>query len=162
MKKCGGIQNYCLEKQLLIEELVVQNEIMNTLHRDSINTIRIMTYKGKPITAILRMGVGNSNIDNASSGGIYAEVDINEGVVISLAMDYKGDEYIYHPTTRVIILGFKIPMWEKCLEFVADTPLVGWDIAVGLNEPILIEVNERPDPFLKQSPRKIGIKSLIK
>lgn len=34
------------------------------------------------------IGGGNSNIDKASSGGVYVQVDIKEGVVVSCALNY--------------------------------------------------------------------------
>lgn len=147
-----------MEHKLIIEELIKQNQVMAELHEESVNTIRIMTYKGRVIAAILRMGVGKSEIDNASSGGIYAAVDIKTGIVVSHALNYKGEKYIYHPTTQTIIPGFQIPMWNECLNYVKEgaklikgVPLVGWDIAVTDDGPTLVEVNESPDPFLAQS-----------
>lgn len=146
----------------------MQHEIMAKLHKSSINTLRIMTYHKKPIGAVLRIGVGDSNIDNASSGGIYAQVDLKEGVVVSCALNYAGDKVIRHPDTGMIIPGFEIPMWSECLQFVEEcsdiikgVPLVGWDIAIGPEGPILVEVNERPDPFLVQSISKVGIRNSL-
>lgn len=162
----GGLQKYCIKNHCLIEELITQHETMGKLHNSSINTLRIMTYHKKVIGAVLRIGVGNSNIDNASSGGIYAQIDVEEGVVISCALNYAGEKVIRHPETGIIILGFEIPMWSECLKFVnkclniiEGVPLVGWDIAISPDGPVLVEVNERPDPFLIQSVSKEGIQS---
>lgn len=148
--------------------MIVQHETMNKLHASSINTLRIMTYHKKPIGAVLRIGVGESNIDNASSGGIYAQVDLKAGIVTSHALNYAGNTVIRHPDTKVIIPGFEIPMWHECLQFVRKcaesiegVPLVGWDIAVGPKGPVLVEVNERPDPFLIQSISRAGIKNSL-
>ena len=73
------------------EELIEQAEGMAVLHKQSINTIRISTFslRGEVtlLGAALRMGTGNSMVNNAGAGGIYASVDIKEGIVNSIARD---------------------------------------------------------------------------
>lgn len=91
---------------------------MAKLHKSSITTLRIMTYHKKPIGEVLRIDVGDSNIDNASSGGIYVQIDLKEGIVVSCALNHAGDKVIRHPDTGMIIPGFEIPMWSECLQFV--------------------------------------------
>lgn len=38
---------------------------------------------------------------------------------------------------------------------------MGWDVAIGPEGPIFVEVNERPDPFLVQSITKVGIRNSL-
>ena len=64
---------------MVIQALIKQHEELNKLHRDSINTIRIMTMTDKnfvlPLSSIVRMGVGGSMVDNISSGGIACGIN---------------------------------------------------------------------------------------
>lgn len=141
---------------------------MNRLHAQSVNTVRVITYHNQIIGTVLRMGIGKSVLDNGSSGGIYAEVDRESGIVVSQASDYDGNEYWVHPDTGVTILGFEIPFWNECKKMIKQAcpltdgcPLVGWDVAITPNGVTLIEVNERPDLFLLQHPRNIGVRDRL-
>ena len=128
----------------------------------------MITVNGALIGCVLRVGVGDSGVDNASSGGIYALVDCESGLVTTEAMNYKGERYEKHPDTGVGFVGFSIPMWDKCKALVSEAvpltkgvPMVGWDIAITAEEPTIIEVNESPDLFILQSPRRTGARSVV-
>ena len=141
---------------------------MAELYPKAINTIRYITLNERPLGAVLRIGMGGANIDNASSGGMYAAVDIENGVVETPAFRYEGQKFLIHPDTNQIIPGFQIPMWKECTAFIRDActcidgiPLIGWDIAITPNGPTLVEVNEAPDLFLLQQPLQRGFRKYL-
>ena len=159
------LRSYCIENRLLIEALIPQHEELNRMYPDAINTIRMVTLKGRLIGASLRIGVGGANVDNAHSGGIFAEVDINEGVVIGKAMRYTNEQFLRHPTTGTVIPGFAIPYWKECVSMaeeacrlIEDVCLVGWDVAVTPDGPTFVEVNTNPGLELVQAPNGHGLK----
>ena len=128
----------------------------------------MVTVNGILVGCILRVGVGDSEIDNASSGGIYALVDCESGLVTTEAMNYKGERYERHPDTGVAFIGFSIPLWDKCKALVNEAapltkgvPMVGWDIAITPQGPTIIEVNESPDLFILQSPKQTGARNIV-
>lgn len=146
----------------IIEEVIEQHPQMKELHSDSVNTIRIQSiiHKGKVgiLGAVLRIGCGG-RIDNMSSGGLAAAVDLESGSVISKAY-YKDitkpSGLSEHPLTGIQIPGFKIPCWPEVLGLVQEmatmVPMirtVGWDIAISPNGPVLVEFNREwmPDTF---------------
>src|SRR5699024_11156299 len=93
--------DYCLTNKLdILEEAIVQHPKMKALHPKSINTVRFITLvedeKVKLLGASLRMGNG-THVDN---GGIYVSVDINTGVVDSIAYTNFGESYEKHPITN--------------------------------------------------------------
>ena len=163
-----SLYEFCKSQHLLIEELIIQHEKMHELYPKAINTIRYITLNAKPLGAVLRMGIGGSNIDNASSGGMYAAIDLESCTVQTPAFQYEGQRYQIHPDTNIIIPGFEIPMWKECEKFVKDAcelisgiPLIGWDIAITPNGPTLVEVNEAPDLFLLQHPLQQGLRKIL-
>lgn len=135
----------------VLDELVVQHPAIAKLNPSSVNTIRIFTLmiekKCELIGASLRIGKGNTIIDNYSAGGLVGAIDLKTGVLINDAEDAIGKRYSVHPVSKIKIKGFQIPNWEKVIAFVqecaADYPLkyVAWDIAVRENDCVLIEAN---------------------
>lgn len=112
----------------VVEELIEQAHPMSNLHPESINTLRIITFKinneVEILGAAIRMGTGRSYVDNAGAGGIYVGVDINEGIVNTVARDNVGNKYLKHPDTDVIFPGFKVPDWKEAKEMIKEMALV--------------------------------------
>lgn len=165
----GGVFEYCKKQNACIEELIVQHDSLSRLFPYSVNTIRIFTYKSKVIGAVLRVGTGKSFLDNASSGGIFAPIDLSAGVVTNGAVTFSmAEKVITHPDTKIVFPGFLIPYWSECKKMVEEAahllpgiPLVGWDVAVTNNAPVLIEANSEPEIPLLQIPAKTGIRKMI-
>lgn len=150
------------EKTYLIEEVAKQNKLVNKLHPDSVNTVRIVTIigdDGKPrvATAVIRIGTDHHVVDNFNSGGVTAMIDIKTGKICSDAINAEGVIFEKHPTTGVKLIGYEIPMWDKIQKLVLESALVvpeirlvGWDICVGEEKPIIIEGNQFPSHDLYQ------------
>lgn len=158
-------------KHLLVEEVVLQHEKLDKLHPMSVNTVRIITVfsKGKVniITAFLRIGNGNI-VDNSSSGGMLAPIDIKTGIINFPAADGNLNVYEKHPITDVKIKGFKVPYWDETLKLVEELAkvekrirYVGWDIAITKDGPLVIEGNPYPSytfyQLLIHTPEKEGL-----
>ena len=164
----GKFRKFCKDSNCIVEELIEQHEIISVIYPQAINTIRLFTFRGKVLGAVLRMGRGGSQIDNASSGGIYAEIDVESGRIITPAYSYRREMYLQHPDTGVFLQGTELPLWEQCKQLVEDgwlrisgLPLVGWDIAVTPNGPTIVEVNAQPEIPLLQIPRNKGLRKTI-
>lgn len=154
----------------VVEELICQGAEMAALHPQSINSLRVSTFvlKGKVhINAItLRMGLGESVVDNAGSGGIYASVDPEYGFVQTDARDYKGQHFNIHPDTGVQIVGYKLPEWGKALSLIhkiatcqEGTVLIAWDIAYSDKGWLMVEGNAVGSWDILQSNKQIGKKA---
>lgn len=101
------------------------------------------------IFSYLRMGKGNSVIDNASAGGVFGVVDINTGKIYA-ACDRLGGTFERHPDSGINLVGFEIPRWNEVKELVkkaaqvlAKVRYVGWDVAVTKTGCVLIEGNDK-------------------
>lgn len=146
----------------IIEEVIEQHDKMRELNPSSVNTVRIQTIisenKVTVLGAVLRIGNGG-RIDNMSSGGLAAAVDIETGKVMSSGF-YKDitktSGLSVHPLTGIRIPGFEIPYWQDTLELAKTMAMqlpmlktIGWDIAITPNGPVLVEFNREwmPDTF---------------
>lgn len=149
------IKVYFKEKELtLLEEVVLQHSVMSELHPYSVNTCRVITLtkdgKANVVAAYLRIGCGN-HVDNFNSGGMVVPIEEDRGEIIYTALNKNGELFATHPITDTPIKGFKIPLWQEVLSLakkaslvVPQVGLVGWDIAVTENGPLLIEGNDFP------------------
>lgn len=160
-------------KHLFLEELVHQHESLNKLCETSVNTIRIMTFNdhGSPIIlwAGLRIGNGINPVDNFHAGGMGAEINLSTGKLIGPALDKDLNQFDYHPKSNVKIDGFEIPFWEEVKEMVKKASLesdkilvVGWDVAVTPEGPLIIEGNRRPGFDLVQVTSDRGRMDIIR
>jgi hypothetical protein len=144
-------------EKFIIEKALVQHKDLDAINESSINTLRIITYKEDGLvhiaSAMLRMAVDDSYVDNGSSGGIFINYDIYENRLDKTAynlFEKGGRSFIRHPKSKVVFEGMTLPYPEKIIETVtrAAAPLnnkiIGWDIAYTPDGPVLIEGNDNP------------------
>lgn len=156
----------------VVEEVLKQHPDLDRLNPYSINTLRVVTIRndagGHILYAHLRVGNGGRPVDNLHSGGMFAPIDIDTGVIQYPAYDKDRKTYEKHPMTGVAIQGLQIPLWEQakemCLrasEVVPQMRYVGWDVAVTPEGPVLVEGNNLPGYDILQmpphTPDKIGM-----
>ena len=173
IKNVNDFYNYLNENHLFIEEYVKQNKEVNRLCKESVNTIRIMTfsYNGKSeiVYAAMRIGNGINNVDNFHQGGMGCKIDLEKGILIGDAIDKDLNHYEVHPKSKVKFDGFVLPNWEKAKKLVLDASLVnnnihmvGWDVALTDEGASLIEGNRRPGFDLIQVLSKRGRKDIMR
>lgn len=147
--------NNAIKNRIFLEELVKQHPEMNKLCDKSVNTMRIMTFndhgKSRIIWMGLRVGNGINAIDNFHAKGMAVNIDINTGKLVGNAIDKDLNEYEEHPFTHVKFDGFQIPCFEDAKNMVLKASLesdkilvVGWDVAISEDGPVIIEGNRRP------------------
>lgn len=173
IKNIDEFYDYLNENHLFIEEYVKQNSKINKLCKESVNTIRIMTfsYNGKSeiVYAAMRIGNGINNVDNFHQGGMGCKIDLEKGILIGDAIDKDLNHFDVHPKSKVKFDGFVIPNWEKAKKLVLDASLVnnnihmvGWDVAITEDGATLIEGNRRPGFDLIQVLSKKGRKDIMR
>lgn len=143
-------------KNYLIQDLVKQHPEMNALNPDSINTLRIVTYrKGMEVTVLyvaIRIGREGQTIDNESAGGISTKVNM-DGSLCKYAYGAPGQDRIEVTDSGVKLEGYRVPSFEKALAMVKEhhlnlpfQDLVGWDICIDeVGDPVMLEWNTTPE-----------------
>ncbi|MDD7885837.1 sugar-transfer associated ATP-grasp domain-containing protein [Flavivirga sp. 57AJ16] len=144
------------------QELIKQHSEISKINPSCINSIRFDTYidkhnKSHILSALMRFGAGNNFVDNASSGGFYVKIDLNNGsldLVGKQLMKYGGKQVTEHPDSKYVFGGFKIPYFDeacrlvlKAVDYIPDR-IIGWDIAITETGPVLIEGNDNNSIFL--------------
>lgn len=154
--------------QTLLEQVLEQHDDLNAVYPDSVNTVRMITYRDPQgelhvIASVLRIGNG-AVIDNFASGGMFTMLD-DEGVALYPAVDKQSNIYRQHPVTGTTIQGIRVPFYDQVVEMVAEAskrlpsvPYVGWDIAITPDGPALIEANHNSSVF-QMKPSASGIRT---
>ena len=147
--------------KMLVEECVKQHPKMSGVYDGSVNTVRMVTlFKDEKcirLCSFVRFG-RNGATDNFGAGGVLAAVDEETGIIITDAVDLKGEVYKKHPISGVEFKGFQIPHWDKVLEItenaiqvVDSINYVGWDVAICEDKAVIIEGNSLPGLLAYQS-----------
>ena len=153
---------------ILLEELIVQSEKMGRFHKDSVNTLRMRTFRFDDRVELLpsnmRLGRGGAKIDNTSQGGISVALDEN-GKAFA-ASDEQGNTFAVHPDTGERIIGEVVPSWSEAValvkeltQVVPEVRYVGWDIALTNDGWVLIEGNDKGMFVGLQKPTQKGFRN---
>ncbi len=141
--------------KFIVEERIYNHPNMN-FNNKSINTLRINTMMDKDgnvhiFKPVLRVGVGESVVDNYSAGGCEYSIDADTGIIQSLRFGNYKLEGLTHPGCEKIMIGYQIPMWtevvgliKEACSMIPECRFLGWDVAITDKGPQLIEANHRP------------------
>ena len=144
------------DDNLIVQRIVKQHYELAKMHPSSLNTVRIYTVMLDDgvhfLSASLKMGAGDSRIDNVSANsGIIVGVKENGELMETAYFDmYSGKTTERHPG-GMLLSEIKVPEFDKMLEtvkraaqYTGNFRLVGWDMSVDENgDIILIEANMR-------------------
>lgn len=159
------------ETAACVEELVVQHPDWEALGPGSVHTIRVLTGavkgKAKIFYAAARVGSGVSIADNFHLGGSAVLVDLETGTLKGNAIDKKLNEKEIS-TTGIRFDGYPIPYWDQIQKMVLEAALVndeihlvGWDVAIGKDGPLIIEGNRSSSFDIIQVPPKRGAREML-
>ncbi len=156
----------------LCQAVVKQHPEAAVFNPTSVNTTRAWLHQPRQgvwelFAAVFRMGTGRQATDNWQAGGLTAPIDIETGRLgPAINETVERPVYVVHPTSNVPIEGNLVPDWPKipplCKRVGPAFPylrLVGIDIAVGLDGPVVLEVEAWPDEDQIGFDR--GVKSLL-
>lgn len=134
-----------------------------------LSTVRVLvalTDQGpRPFAAIQKIIVGDDitdNFHNAGAGNLIAAIDLGSGVLGAAHGRVPGarflmDRFTHHPATGRALAGFVMPFWPETMALAAATavafpefPLLGLDVAITADGPLLVETNAGWDLALPQ------------
>ena len=138
-------------KDYIVQQIVQQHEALASIHPNSLNTIRILTfvYEGdfNILASYLRMGTAGKRIDNINQGGLKIQIQ-EDGSLSEFAINGQFKRFYQHPQGSSF-KGVKIPNYDRVIETVKKAhfqlpyfKIVGWDIAIDTDgNPVLVEYN---------------------
>lgn len=153
----------------IVEQAIKQCHEMLTWNPSSVNTIRYYSFLDNNgnysvLPHVIRTGRKGSVVDNGGSGGVFAVIDPETGIVYTDGIDETGKYYSEHPDSGVKYKGWQVPRWLELCEAVEKAHknylpkhhYVGWDWALTDQGWTLIEANW--GQFLLQFVEKVGRK----
>jgi len=162
----SDLDTFALEnnRDYLAEQIIVQHPKMASLNDSSVNSVRVLTFKGQVIACALRIGGKGAIVDNLHSNGVCAHLDLKTGIIDSLCINNKLEKFLYHPGSHLQLVGFQVPYWDKIIQtaksaamVVPQVQYIGWDIAVTETGTALIEGNHDPGHDVVQMIAQTGL-----
>ena len=159
-------------RPLIVQKRLQPHPSLQPLTSGAVPTVRLLTCLDErdlpeAIAAVFRMSVGaNRTVDNFHAGGVACAVSLESGE-LGIASDLGANARLGwcadHPTTGARIVGKRLPYWNEVKELgrrahrgFADRVLIGWDIAITQEGPVIVEGNRGPDLDIMQRFMEFG------
>lgn len=162
----SGLFSMASNDVCLIEECIVPHPFFAEIYDEGVPDFRIITLKGQPLMAMLRMPTSKSDGKaNLHQNGVGIGVDMKNG---TLTQVYDGKHYSqHHPDNENLVFGKRIPFWFTMIQLAKKTaqafPLdyLGIDLVIDkIKGPQIMEVNVRPGLGI-QLVNKCGLQSTL-
>ena len=137
---------------VVVQRPVRQHPALAALHPSSVNTMRIVSMlteeRVKIYKVCLKIGTGDSRIDNGWGGGVFCGVK-PDGTLFPYGADHNGRRLTHHPDLGYAFAGQRVPHLRKALRLVRDAHammghfrVISWDVTIDeKGEAVLIEAN---------------------
>lgn len=154
----------------LVQPALTNHAALRELSVGALATVRVLTCRDlqgrfEVTNAVFRTSANpKSAVDNIHAGGIAAPVDLATGRLGPASDLGRGPKFAWHdahPVTGAPITGRVLPFWPETMALAtrahaafAQWAVIGWDIAILDEGPLLIEANKGPDVDLIQRPSR--------
>ncbi len=159
--KINEIFSEVINSAFIFQQTIKQHPEMDKLSPFSLNTMRFDTFINTDgtveiISGYMKTNIRNNHVDNEPTGGCEISLDLETGRLRKyghLTLKFNGlSRSTQHPTTKTVFENFVVPYFKEAKEMVIQAArvmpalrLVGWDVAIGENGPVLIEGNSDYD-----------------
>ena len=136
--------------RVLAEARLVPHPVLAGMFPDGLSDVRVITLKGTPVAAMLRVPTrASGGRSNLHQGAVGIGVDLETGLTTRAVL--RGSPTAAHPDTKSPVVGVQLPDWPVILDVARRAaravPLGYLGIDVGLDAergPVVLEINKRP------------------
>jgi len=157
--------------EYLFQKCLEANSSLKDITGGGLPTVRIVTLdsgNGPQVYRCCMKLTGNGNVaDNFwRKGNLLAPIDSETGALQAAltAMGIDGKLVTHHPDTGAKIEETVVPFWEEAkalslsvAEFYKNALLIGFDIAITDDGPVIVEVNNDPHLIMLQIAFQKGV-----
>lgn len=143
-----------VSRNYMLQECVLNHPELTRFSDGSLCTFRVATGlgpegKAQVLFAACRFPGDDPAGDSPAAVDLISGIDVETGRLLPAFGEFVADgEFDNHPGTGAIITGGVIPHWKSIVAFanrvhkdITDVPFVGWEIALGVNGPILLDAS---------------------
>lgn len=155
----------------VFQTAVIQHDAVNAIIGSAVGTVRVVTLMedGAPkvLYTVWKIPAPDAMSDNFwQNGSMIAEIDITSGQIkqVRRGIGMKAEQIETHPVSGAKLEGFILPHWgdiisltKKCHSLTPENGILGWDIAIAPDGPLVIECNTSPFHTLYQVATGCGI-----
>ncbi len=134
-------------------------EAIRQVNDSALNTTRVVTiFNGKEpeyLGGFQAFATGGATTDSWSKGSIYVGINLEKDCLKAdgyCSLDVKDQSIVHkHPDSGVVFQDYPIPGLKAAVELCLKAHkllyfnhIVGWDVAITDNGPVIVEANEKP------------------
>lgn len=148
----------------LIQSALAQHPDLSAITGDAVGTIRVVTVEdgtgAQPLYALWKIPSPSAMSDNSwQDGSMLAEIDAASGRVLQCRRGSGPRQEMLetHPASGRPIRDLRLPHWEAVIrsaieghKVVPRFGVLGWDIAITGDGPVIVECNANPHHMLYQ------------
>jgi hypothetical protein len=147
------------DKIWLVQKIYTSHHKLREINSSALNTTRIVTIlrNSEPeyLTGFQAFATGNAKTDSWDKGSVYAGIDAENECLKKYGYfnpeDRSSSISDRHPDSGIIFADFKIPYLKDAVNLCIRAHkllyfnyVIGWDVAITDEGPIIIEANEKP------------------
>lgn len=146
-------------KVWVVQRQYLSHKSIRKINASALNTTRIVTILNgsEPEYLCGFQGFANSNAmtDSWSHGSVYVGIDTQKGCLkeygITAIEDKRPGLVKEHPDSKIVFKDYEIPFLKEALELCLKAHrlfyfnfVIGWDVAITDEGPMIVEANEKP------------------
>jgi hypothetical protein len=143
----------------VVQNLYHSHNAIKRINESALNTTRIVTIlngKGPEfLSGFQSFATNNATTDSWSKGSVYVGIDIEKCCLEEFGyynIDRKENSRVSeHPDSRIVFKGYTIPFLKEAVNLCLTAHklfyfnfVIGWDVAITEEGPVIVEANERP------------------
>lgn len=145
--------------RIVLQELLSNHPSLPDPGGGALNTLRVITCRNfsdqpEAVCAVFRISSGKGSVDNFHAGGVASAVCLETGKLsAAIGLRIKSRNLQTHPARPVVqIEGRVLPHLHEALALASRAheasgafTIIGWDVALTPNGPVLVEGNTNTD-----------------
>lgn len=158
-KNLNEFKTFLGDKIWVVQKQYCSHETFSKINSTALNTTRIYTIldDNEPVYLGGYQGfaTNNSLTDSWSHGSLYVGINIEKGCLSANGLTSISDKrqgwLSSHPDSDIIFEGYPVPYLNEAVDlcirahrFLYFNFIVGWDVAITDEGPVIVEANENP------------------
>ena len=161
----GQMRDFSAFEELLdngvwvLQRPIRSHEQFRRINASALNTTRIVTIMNgnepEYLCGFQGFATGRALTDSWSQGSVYVGIDQERECLkehgITAISDPRAGLLTEHPDSKIVFRGYSVPFLREAIELCIKAHrllyfnfIVGWDVAITDEGPLIVEANERP------------------